>query len=41
MALGLLFYGRLEKEKGFDGIIEMIRWSISTPQAEKMEFFIF
>jgi hypothetical protein len=33
--VGLLYYGRLEKEKGFDAVIELIS---TLPQAE---FFIF
>ncbi|MDR2191038.1 MAG: glycosyltransferase [Candidatus Peribacteria bacterium] len=32
---GLLYYGRLEKEKGFDSIIEMI------PAFPDVDFFIF
>jgi glycosyltransferase involved in cell wall biosynthesis len=38
---GLLYYGRLEKEKGFDAILEMINTLQTKGNENCPEFFIF
>lgn len=39
--LGLLYFGRLEKEKGFDAIIELIELYEETEEDVPFELFVF
>ncbi|MDR0650487.1 MAG: hypothetical protein LBG59_03645 [Candidatus Peribacteria bacterium] len=39
--LGLLYYGRLEKEKGFDALLEVIKTLQTKEDDQSPEFFIF
>lgn len=39
--LGLLYFGRLEKEKGFDAIIELIELYEETGEELPFELFVF
>lgn len=39
--VGLLYFGRLEKEKGFDAIIEMIELFEETGEHMEFELFVF